>query len=250
MFPIGDEDPQGRSLPIITWLIIGINALVFLYELTLSPAALQNFFQRWGAVPANITAAVAHPGAPGSVHAFLTLITSQFIHAGWLHIIGNMLFLYVFGDDIEDLLGKVLYPLFYLFCGIVAGLVQTFVLTRFTGDANAPGIGASGAIAGILGAYIVLYPNRRVTVAQVAGGGIGRGSVPALVMLGLWFVQQLLAGVTALNGADTSGVGFWAHIGGFVAGALLILPFRNRARRIIYPGAANNPAQIQSRQYR
>lgn len=244
MFPIGDEDPKGRQLPLITWVIIAINVLVFLYELTLSPAGLNQLFEHWGTVPARITAAIAHPGAPDSIQALLTLITAQFLHAGWLHIGGNMLFLYVFGDDIEDLLGKVLYPLFYLFCGIVAGLVQTFVLVRFTGDANAPGIGASGAIAGILGAYIVLYPNRRVTVAQIGQGGIARGSVPALVMLGLWFVQQLLSGVTALNGADTSGVGFWAHIGGFIAGALLILPFRSRAQRLINPGGqAQSPAQ-------
>jgi membrane associated rhomboid family serine protease len=248
MFPIGDEDPQGRQLPIITWVIIAINVLVFLYELTLSPAGLNQFFEQWGTVPAKVTAAIAHPGAPGSLQALFTLISAQFIHAGWLHIAGNMLFLYVFGDDIEDLLGKVLYPLFYLFCGIVAGLVQTFVLVHFNADPNAPGIGASGAIAGILGAYIVLYPNRRVTVAQVGQGGVGRGSVPALVMLGLWFVQQLLSGVTALQGADTSGVGFWAHIGGFVAGALLILPFRSRARRLIYPGGqSQSPAQY--RQY-
>jgi membrane associated rhomboid family serine protease len=249
MFPIGDDNPKGRGLPIITYILIGINVLIFLYELTLSPAALQNLFVQWGVVPARINAAIANPGAGDSMQAFFTLISSQFLHGGWLHIIGNMLFLYIFGDDLEELLGKVLYPLFYLFCGIVAGLVQTFVLTRFTGDANIPGIGASGAIAGVLGAYMLLYPNRRVTVAHMTqGAGITRSSVPAVVMLGLWFVQQLLAGVTALNGADTSGVGFWAHIGGFVAGALLILPFRSRAHRQIYPGTNQVPAQ--SRSYR
>src|SRR5690242_20244461 len=131
MFPIGDQDAPGRRFPIVTWLLIGLNALVFVYELTLAPGALEQFFQNWGAVPNAIAHAFANPGAAGSGHALLTLITSQFIHAGWLHIAGNMLFLYVFGDDIEDILGSVLYLLFYLFCGIVAGLVQTFVLTKF-----------------------------------------------------------------------------------------------------------------------
>jgi membrane associated rhomboid family serine protease len=245
MFPIGDQDAPGRRFPIVTWLLIAINALVFIYELTFAPAALEQFFMDWGAVPNAIAHAFANPAASGSGHALLTLITSQFIHAGWLHIAGNMLFLYVFGDDIEDLLGSVLFVPFYLFCGIVAGLVQTFVLIKFGGDPNGPGIGASGAIAGVLGAYLVLYPTRRVTVLMPGQGGVGRQGVPALYMLGLWFVQQLLSGVTALTGAATSNVGFWAHIGGFVAGALLILPFRSRASKYLAEGGSNAQAPVQ-----
>src|SRR5262249_33665512 len=132
---------------------------------------------------------------------------------------------------IEDLLGGAGYLLFYLVCGIVAGLTQTFVLARMFNAANEPGIGASGAIAGVLGAYIVLYPTRRVNVlSPVGGSAMAPVSVPAYVMLGLWFLEQFLAGITSLTpGAAQSDVGFWAHIGGFIAGFLLILPFRRRA---------------------
>jgi membrane associated rhomboid family serine protease len=229
MFPIGDSDAPNRRFPIMTYALIAINVLVFLYELSLSAPQLERFFQVWGAVPRDISNAVTHPAAAGSLHALLTLVTSQFLHAGWLHIIGNMLFLYVFGDDIEDTLGSVLFLLFYLICGIVAGLVQTFVLARMFGAANEPGIGASGAIAGALGAYIVMYPSRAVTVLTP----VGTGRVSAFVLLGVWFLEQFFAGITALTpGAATSNIGFWAHIGGFIAGLLLILPFRGRARTV------------------
>ena len=223
MLPISDNDAPGRKFPIITWLLIAVNVLVFLYELSLGQGAhLEQFIQTWGAVPSVVV--------KGSPHGWLTLITSQFIHGGWLHIGGNMLFLYIFGDDIEAILGPVLYLPFYLFCGVVAGLTQSFVLSRFMGDPNTAGIGASGAIAGVLGAYIVLYPTRRVNVlAPSAAGAQQATSVPAYVMLGLWFVTQFVSGITALEGAPSSNVGFWAHIGGFIAGVILILPFKGRA---------------------
>src|SRR5260221_2012454 len=147
MLPIGDDDNGPRRVPIITWALIAVNVAVFLYELTLSASGLDQFILTWGAVPGAITNAFAYPAAANSTHAFLTLITSQFIHGGWLHIGGNMLFLYIFGDDIENVLGSPLYLLFYLFCGIVAGLVQSFVLSKMLGAENIPGIGASGAIA-------------------------------------------------------------------------------------------------------
>ena len=232
MLPVGDNDSPNRRFPIVNWILIGINVLVFLYELTLTEPALQNLFMTWGTVPSRITTALGHPGTPASLQAFATLITSQFLHGGWLHIIGNMLFLYVFGDDIEDVLGSGLYLLFYLFCGIVAGLAQTFVLSRMMGAENVPGIGASGAIAGVLGAYLVLYPTRRITVLNPNGtGGTGAASIPALVMIGFWFIEQLFVGVTSLTpGAEASNVGYWAHIGGFITGLILILPFKGRAR--------------------
>ncbi len=232
MLPIGDSDSPNRRFPIVNWLLIIVNVLVFLYELTLPEQGLQQFFMTWGAVPSHILNALAHPGTGGSMQALSTLITSQFIHGGWLHIIGNMLFLYVFGDDIEDVLGPVLYLLFYLVCGIVAGLAQTFVLSRMLGAENEPGIGASGAIAGVLGAYLVLYPSRRITVLNPNGaGGMGSGSIPALAMIGFWFIEQLFVGVTSLTpGAAASNVGYWAHIGGFIAGLILILPFKGRVR--------------------
>lgn len=240
MLPIGDNDSPNRRFPVMTWLLIAINAIVFVYELTLSPAGLEAFFNNWGAVPGAISAAIAHPAAAGSVHALLTLITSQFLHAGWVHIGGNMLFLYVFGDDIEDILGSPLFLIFYLVCGIIAGLTQTYVLNGLMGDPNTAGIGASGAIAGVLGAYILLYPTRRISVlAPNSLGGQGQASVPAYVMLGIWFIQQFVSGITALSGAPTGNVGFWAHIGGFIAGAILILPFRGRAQNYVDSGGSN-----------
>ncbi len=228
MLPISDSDVPGRRFPIANILLIAVNALVFLYQLTLSDAQLNRFIMDWGVLPSAVLNAFAHPGASNSMHAFLTLITSQFIHGGWAHILGNMLFLYIFGDDIEDVLGSVLYVIFYLVCGIVAGLAQTFVLSHVTGSLNVPSIGASGAIAGVLGAYLVLYPSRRITVLGPIGGS---GTVPALVMIGLWFVEQLFAGLGSLTPQAASGIGYWAHVGGFIAGIILILPFRGRATR-------------------
>ncbi|MCC7451294.1 MAG: rhomboid family intramembrane serine protease [Anaerolineae bacterium] len=231
MIPIGDNDLPNRRLSIVNWLLIGVNVLVFLYELTLTEPALQNLFMTWGTVPSRIINAAAHPTSPDSLQAFSTLITAQFLHGGWLHIIGNMLFLYVFGDNIEEILGSGLYLLFYLFSGVVAGLAQTFVLAQMMGAENVPGIGASGAIAGVLGAYIVLYPTRRINVLTFIGLAVLRLGVPALVMIGIWFIEQLFVGVTSLApGAAASNVGYWAHIGGFVAGLILILPFKGRAR--------------------
>ncbi len=230
MLPVSDNDAPGRRVPIVTWLLIAVNALVFLYEVTLSGPALDQFLQNWAVIPQNVSAAIAHPGAAGSMHALLTLITSQFLHAGWLHILGNMLFLYVFGDDIEDVLGPVLYLLFYLVCGIVAGLTQIFIISKVAGgDPTIPNLGASGAIAGVLGAYIVLYPSRRVNVLAPTGGGLTAPvGVAAYVMIGWWFIQQFLYGIAALTPQAGAGVAYWAHVGGFVCGLLLILPFRGR----------------------
>src|SRR5258707_4234598 len=247
MLPVSDNDPPGRRFPLMTWLLIAINVIVFIYELTLSQAGLEQFFNNWGAVPGSIAAAIAHPAARGSLHALLTLLTSQFLHAGWLHIGGNMLFLYIFGDDIEDILGAPLFLIFYLVCGIIAGLTQTYVLNGLLHSPNDAGIGASGAIAGVLGAYLVLYPSRRINVmAPSSAAGAGATSVPAFTMLGLWFVQQFISGATALTGAPTSNVGFFAHIGGFIAGAILILPWRAGAVQK-YQGSGGG-ANVQSPQ--
>ncbi len=232
MIPVSDNDLPGRRFPIANLLLIAVSVLVFLYEITLPEAQLNNFIMQWGVVPRDIIAAFHNFGASNSMHALLTLITSQFIHAGWAHILGNMLFLYIFGDDIEDVLGSVLYVVFYLVCGVVAGLAQTFVLSRFTDSLNVPSIGASGAIAGVLGAYLILYPTRRITVLAGSGSGaMAPAGVPALIMIGLWFVEQLFAGVAALSPQAASGVGYWAHVGGFIAGIILILPFKGRARQ-------------------
>src|SRR5260221_6250102 len=144
MIPISDNSGRPGRVPIVTWILIGLNVIVFIYELTLPVNALERFFLTWGAVPSLISRALTHPTTANSLHPLLTLITSQFLHGGWLHIIGHMLFLAVFGDDIEEFLGGSLYLVFYLFCGIVAGLTETFVLSSMFGAENQPGIGASG----------------------------------------------------------------------------------------------------------
>jgi membrane associated rhomboid family serine protease len=230
MVPIGDVNPT-RRVPVMNLILIGLNVLVFFFELQLSDLALDRFIFAWGVIPSSVLAAITHPFAPGSLHAFETLITSQFIHAGWAHIIGNMLFLFIFGDNIEDVMGSFTYLFFYLISGIAAALAQTFVLAPFLGGVNVPSIGASGAIAGVLGAYIVLYPTARVKVLVPIFIFLTY-DVPAIVMIGLWFLQQFIAGLGSLTpqAAQTGGVAFWAHIGGFVTGIILILPFWGKAR--------------------
>ncbi len=232
MIPLSDKNPT-RGVAILNLLLIATNILVFTYELGLSDKALNQFMFTWGVIPREVLNAIAHPFARGSAHAFLTLITSQFIHAGWAHIIGNMLFLWIFGDNIEDVLGWFFYLIFYLASGIIAGLAQTFVLAPFLGNVNIPSIGASGAIAGVLGAYLVLYPGTRVRVWIPIFLFIVT-DIPAFIMIGLWFVQQFIAGIGSLtpDAANSGGVAFWAHIGGFVAGMIMILPFWGRAREM------------------
>jgi membrane associated rhomboid family serine protease len=214
---------------VVNYALILANVLVFLFELTMSARGLDRFIGDWGANSTAVLAAIADPLAPASYHAWLTLITSQFLHAGWLHIIGNMLFLWIFGDNVEDVLGHIGYLLFYLIGGTAAGLAQAFVL----GPSNIPSIGASGAIAGVLGAYIVLYPTNRVTVLIPLFVFITTAQIPAWAMIGWWFVQQFFYGVATITTATaaTGGVGWWAHIGGFITGAIIILPFRGLRRR-------------------
>ncbi len=225
MIPIADSNPI-RRFPITNWTLIGLNVVVFLYELSLRTRQLDSFINIWGAVPSHILFGMAHPfQAPIAV--WLTLITSQFIHAGWAHILGNMIFLWVFGDNIEDVLGHFGYLIFYLFSGAVAGLTQSFV----SGPVSIPSIGASGAIAGVLGAYIVLYPWARIAILLPVFILFWTIDVPALIVIGWWFVQQFFYGVGVLSSGAANGVAFWAHIGGFLTGMVLILPFIGRARR-------------------
>lgn len=232
MLPIGDVNPT-RRFPIMNLTLIGLNLLVFFYEIQLRPRALDQFIFNWGVIPTDVLAAIAHPFATHSLHAFETLVTSQFIHAGWLHILGNMLFLFIFGDNIEDVMGSVTYLGFYLISGIAAALAQTYVLAPFLGNVDLPSIGASGAIAGVLGAYLVLYPTAPVRVLIPVFIFL-TFSVPAAVMIGLWFLEQFAAGLGSLTpqAAQTGGVAFWAHVGGFVTGMVLILPFWGTARRM------------------
>ncbi len=232
MIPLADVNPT-RRVPIMNLTLIGINVLVFLYELSLPDQALNRFMFNWGLVPHDLLFALGHPFAAQSLHAFETLITSQFIHAGWAHIIGNMLFLWIFGDNIEDVMGSFIYLIFYLVCGVAAGLAQTIVLEPFLGAGGIPSIGASGAIAGVLGAYLILYPGTRVRV-WVPVFLILVTELPALIMIGIWFAEQFIAGLGSLNAttAQSGGIAFWAHVGGFVTGIVLILPFWGKARQL------------------
>lgn len=242
MIPIGDEDTgDQRVIPYINLAIIAINIVVFLYQLV-DP----NFTNGYSAVPAEITSGkdivgqfllVAPDGtsvvideAPGPMPIWLTLLTSIFMHGGWLHIGGNMLFLFIFGDNIERAYGHIKYLVFYLVCGIIASLAH--VLSQ--PDSIIPSLGASGAISGVLAAYLVLFPTNRVKVLLTLGFIFLRPiMVPAVVMIGLWALLQFVNGLGAIAvSQQTSGVAYWAHIGGFIAGALITLlakPFLDRA---------------------
>ncbi|MGH2523176.1 MAG: rhomboid family intramembrane serine protease [Anaerolineales bacterium] len=224
MFPIGDDERPGRGLAIVTLGLIVINVAIFLFEVSLG-AGVENFVRTYGAVPREILTGQDVPPA-GPTPLWIQLLTSMFLHGGWLHLIGNMAYLRVFGDDIEEAFGKFGYILFYLGTGLVASLTHIFLSGP---NDTIPSVGASGAIAGVLGAYLVLFPNRQIHVL-IPGMYFRTGRVSALVMLGFWFLLQFFDGIGALTGgtAQTGGVAVWAHIGGFVAGALVAFLLRGR----------------------
>lgn len=224
MIPVGDEIPS-RRVPLVTWGLITANAVIFLWELLLGPE-IDQFFMRWGAVPAFITHPVRYPWAP------LTLLTSMFLHAGWTHFVGNMLYLGIFGDNVEDALGRIWYLLFYLAAGVAAGLTQVMVAPSST----IPGVGASGAIAGVLAVYLVLYPHAPVRVLVPGFYMMRIARIPALIVLGFWFIIQLFNGFLSLGTATmaTGGVAWFAHIGGFVAGLTVGLFARGTRSRRYY----------------
>jgi membrane associated rhomboid family serine protease len=207
LFPIGDDDSAERSVPIVTYLLIVLNVLFFFVELS----GGEPFIERWSVVPRRLT---QNPGAD-----LITVFTSMFMHGGWLHLGGNMLYLWIFGDNVEDRFGHAKFALFYLLCGIAATFAQVVV----SAGSTIPNLGASGAIAGVLAAYIILFPRGQVKVLM------GRGVVPmpALVVIGLWIVLQFVNGVGSITqSAETGGVAYMAHIGGFVAGLVLTFLFR------------------------
>lgn len=214
MFPIGDDNHGARGVPLVTVGLIAVNVLVYLYQLTLSLPDLQSFIFAYGAIPAEIERGTD----------LYTLFTSMFVHGGFAHIAGNMLFLWIFGDNIEQRFGPVLYLLFYVGTGLAASAAH--ILTDPTSPV--PTVGASGAISGVMGAYILLYPLNRV---RTFIWYLGVVYVPAFIYLGIWFLTQLISGAAALSvpTAQSTGVAFWAHIGGFAAGvivALLLRPLR------------------------
>jgi membrane associated rhomboid family serine protease len=209
MFPIGDDDSGRRTVPLITYALIALNVLFFLVELLGGDA----FIEKWAFVPSRF---LANP-----IGDFLTLFTCMFMHAGWLHLGGNMLYLWIFGDNVEDRFGHLKFTIFYLLCGLAA----TFAQLAFNSASNVPNLGASGAIAGVLGAYILMFPKGQVRVLQ----GQQVIPVPALIVIGLWFVLQLFSGIGSIaSTAEAGGVAYMAHIGGFAAGLLLTFLFRGR----------------------
>ena len=209
MLPIGDDDTGRRTVPLVTYVLIALNILFFFVEQSGGDA----FIGKWAFVPRRF---VANP-----VGGVLTLLTSMFMHAGWLHLGGNMLYVWIFGDNVEDRFGHINFTIFYLLCGLAA----TFAQLAFSLGSNIPNLGASGAIAGVLGAYILLFPQGRVKVLQ----GQQVIQVPALIVIGMWIVLQLFSGIGSIAGAaQTGGVAYMAHIGGFLAGFVLTFLFRSR----------------------
>ncbi len=213
MFPLRDENPS-RSAPVITRVLIVFNAVAFLYQVTLG-TGLGPFMYTWGMVPARITLAVQH-GEESIAGPGLTLITSMFLHGGWLHLVGNMWYLWIFGDNVEDRLGRGRYLLFYLVSGLVAALLH-YALNPVS---RVPTVGASGAIAGVLGAYLVAFPRARVVTLVPLFPFFQVMALPAVVVLGLWFVMQFFSGFLSLGFGSGGGVAWWAHIGGFVFGLI------------------------------
>ncbi len=210
MFPLRDHNPTART-PFVNYALIAANILVFLayWPLSSDPRALQEFFYTWAIVPAFITEG----------HALPTLVTSMFLHGGWLHLGGNMLFLHIFGDNLEDQLGHLRYLAFYVVAGIGAGLAQILADPGST----VPLVGASGAIAGVMGGYLLLFPKARVDVLFIIVIIFRIVPIPAFAVLGIWFGIQLFSG--AMTPTAGGGVAYWAHAGGFVVGLALILPF-------------------------
>jgi membrane associated rhomboid family serine protease len=223
MFPIGDDDIRGAPPALVTWGLVAINVLVFLYQLTLDQNALAEFFRTFGAVPALILQG----------EQLYSLLTSMFLHGGWLHIIGNMVFLLVFGDNVETVMGKFGYLVFYL----VGGLAASAAFIALNPGTTIPSLGASGALAAVLGAYIVMFPRSKVRALVFLGFFVTITRVTAFVFLGLWFALQLFQGIGTLGGNQMGGVAYWAHIGGFVFGVVVGIFLRGRAREIKRFGA-------------
>jgi rhomboid family protein len=219
MIPIGDDDSARLTTPYVTYALIVLNVLVFLLELGQgSEAQLQNFFERWSVIPREYaTQTDLPPQIP--LPFWFTLFSSMFMHGGWMHLIGNMLYLWVFGDNVEDRWGHLKFLFIYLICGIAASFAHIF----FNLQSTLPSLGASGAISGVLGAYIVLFPRNRIRVLFMRG----IVNMPAVVVLGFWILLQFINQLGQMGRTtETAGVAYWAHIGGFIAGVLFALIMR------------------------
>jgi membrane associated rhomboid family serine protease len=220
MFPVGDTDLRNQPFPVLTVGLAIVNILVFIYQLTLPQEELIAFITRYGAVPAEILQG----------QNIISLLTSMFVHGGWVHIISNMVYLWIFGDNIEAVLGKLGFAVFYLLGGVGASAAHVLINAGTT----QPSVGASGAIAAIMGAYIVMFPRSQVRVALLTFFGLMITRVTAFVFLGVWALSQFFVGVASLGAetAQSGGVAIWAHIGGFVFGLLVGFLFRSKAQEL------------------
>lgn len=215
MIPLKDMTPR-RSVPFVTLLLIAINVIVFVHQISLPPAAADAFIKTYGLIPAKISLALA--GRHYTMEqALLPLFTCMFLHGGILHILGNMWFLWIFGGNVEDRFGSLPYLAFYLVCGIGSGISQVL----FSWGSYVPSIGASGAISGVLGAYIVFFPRSRILTLVPLFIIFFLWRIPAIIFIGLWFAMQFLSGVVSLGQASLGGVAWWAHVGGFLLGMLI-----------------------------
>jgi membrane associated rhomboid family serine protease len=221
MFPIGDDDIRGAPPALVTWALVALNVLIFLYELSLNAQGqLEPFMRTYGVVPARIMRG----------EQLYALLTSMFLHGGWMHIISNMAFLLVFGDNIETVLGKLGYLVFYIVGGIAASAAHVAISPTST----VPSLGASGALAAVMGAYVLMFPRSQIRALVFIGFYATVTRVAAVIFLGIWFISQLFSGFASLgvDTAQTGGVAVWAHIGGFVFGLILGIFLRGRAEEV------------------
>lgn len=222
MIPLKNLRPRVH-FPFVTLTLITANFIVFFYQLSLSPLALRTFITTFSVIPVRVQLALA--GSHFTLaQGFVPFLTSMFLHAGWLHILGNMWFLWLFGPNVEDRLGHFAYLGFYLLCGLGAGTAQTL----FSLGSTIPSLGASGAIAGVLGAYIVFYPSSKIFTLVTLFFWWFFARLPAVLFIGLWFLVQFLSGVSSLSSSAEGGVAWWAHVGGFLLGMLLVSGMRRK----------------------
>jgi membrane associated rhomboid family serine protease len=215
MFPLYDT-VRSRRFPAINLMLILVNVMVFLYEIQMDPSVLKEFIFEWGLIPARL---LSDPST-----AWKTIFTSMFLHGGWFHIINNMWVLFIFGDNVEARMGGIRYLIFYLLSGVAAVTLQTYILP----SSAVPMIGASGAVAGVLGAYLILFPHSRIASLVPILFIFTIIEIPAVIFLLFWFGSQLYSGLFAIQGSSGSGIAWWAHIGGFLFGIIMVFFFRTR----------------------
>lgn len=232
MFPLRDDNPTSIT-PIVNWLLIFFNVVIFLYQVSLGPRDMQVFVYQYGAIPAVITGEQSLPASIETIPPAMSVFTSMFLHGGWMHLIGNMWFLWIFGNNIEEAMGSIRYFLFYLLSGLAASFSHILADTQSV----LPAIGASGAIAGVMGAYVMLYPRAQVLTLIFLGFFIRLLYIPAGIILVFWFVLQVFSGSlgSMSGGEESGGVAFWAHAGGFIAGVLFVGLFKKSSVHFFNP---------------